>query len=228
MSVLLVAGALICGWQAIRSPRLLAAAVWLAGVSVLVAIGLYHVGAHETAVIELSVGAGLVTVLFVFAIVMAGEDAMAAPAVVPRWLAWALAVAGVALLAWLTLPLGGSTTAGFTAEGAGGAEVSPLSSALSAFSAVSSDAATTSESTFAVVLWQERALDMLVQIGLIFAAVLGVLGLLAEPATAARLESRSDWRVRAVRGPPLQERKNGQAGRWPAPVEIREPEEAGV
>ena len=205
MTVLfLIAGALICGWQAIRSPRLLTAALWLAGVSALVAICLYRLEAHEAAVIELSVGAGLVTVLFVFAIAMAGDDALAAPAVVPRWLAWTLAVAGMALLAWLTWPL-----------------------------VESNQAATTTEPSFTVVLWQERALDMLVQIGLIFAAVLGVLGLLAEPDAATKLGSRSGSRVQVVRQPPLQKHKNGQAvsdlAQRQAPAESCEPEEvAGV
>ena len=38
----------------------------------------------------------------------------------------------------------------------------------------------TTEPDFSVVLWQQRGLDMLVQSGLLFAAVLGMLGLLAE------------------------------------------------
>src|SRR5512135_3843744 len=59
---------------AIRARRLLTSAIWLAGVSALVSIVLYLYGAHEVAVIELSVGAGLVTVLFVFAISIAGDD----------------------------------------------------------------------------------------------------------------------------------------------------------
>jgi len=58
--------ALGCGVQAIRAKRLLAAALWLAGVSAAVATLMYSLGAYEVAVIELSVGAGLVTVLFVF------------------------------------------------------------------------------------------------------------------------------------------------------------------
>jgi hypothetical protein len=36
------------------------------------------------------------------------------------------------------------------------------------------------ERSFAVVLWQDRSLDVLVQIVLIFAGVIGILGLLAE------------------------------------------------
>ena len=73
---LLVAGAVVCAFQALRASHLLPSAIWLAGVSALTAITLYTMGAHEIAVIELSVGAGLVTVLFVFAISIAGDDAM--------------------------------------------------------------------------------------------------------------------------------------------------------
>jgi len=53
---------------------LIASALWLAGVSALVSIMCYLLGAYAVAVIELSVGAGLVTVLFVFAISIAGEE----------------------------------------------------------------------------------------------------------------------------------------------------------
>lgn len=151
IELFLLTGLLLCGWQAIRSPRLLAAAIWLAGASALVALALYRLGAPEAAAIELSVGAGLVTILFVFAIATAGEDAMGATPVVRPWIAGALVIAGIALLAWMSLPI-----------------------------TVANPAPGSTEASFTAVLWQERALDVLVQIGLIFAAVLGVLGLLAE------------------------------------------------
>jgi uncharacterized MnhB-related membrane protein len=143
--------AVFCGLQAIRANRLLAAAIWLAGVSLLVSTALYRMGAAETAVIELSVGAGLVTVLFVFAIAIAGEEAMTASSLVPGPLVWLLLVVLVVLLGWLTAPV-------------------QLTSA-----------AVSEEAPFAVVLWEERGLDMLVQVGLIFAGALGILGLLSEP-----------------------------------------------
>jgi len=146
---LLVGGAVVCAGQAVRARRLLSAALWLAGVSALVSIMLYALGAREVAVIELSVGAGLVTVLFVFAIGVAGEEAMDARALLPKPLAWGLVGGCSILLGWMILPTLG-----------GGA---PLV-----------------ERSFAEVLWQDRGLDVLVQIVLIFAGVLGVLGLLAE------------------------------------------------
>ncbi len=72
--LLIVAATLVCALQAVRSRRLLMSALWLAGASALVALMMYLLGAPEVAVIELSVGAGLVTVLFVFAINIAGEE----------------------------------------------------------------------------------------------------------------------------------------------------------
>jgi hypothetical protein len=53
----------------------------------------------------LSIGAGLVTVLFVFAISVAGEEAITALPVVPRPVALLLTSAAVLLLGWLALPI---------------------------------------------------------------------------------------------------------------------------
>ncbi len=146
--MLIVAASLGCALQAIRSPRLLLCAIWLAGTSALVALLLYLLGAPEVAVIELSVGAGLVTVLFVFAINIAGDEPVGARALVPRPLAWAaLALAG-GLLAWFIVP--------------GVREV----------------VGAPDGSRFSAVLWESRTLDLLLQVVLIFAGVLGVLGLL--------------------------------------------------
>lgn len=150
LNFLLVGGVALCGWLALRANRLLMTALWLAGASLLTSILLYLLGAHELAVIELSVGAGLVTVLFVFAIAIAGEDGMDLPPVVPKWLSVILLMALLAALGWFVLP----------------------------FSA--GQEATVTESSFSTILWQERALDVLVQIGLIFAGTMGVLGLLSE------------------------------------------------
>ncbi len=38
----------------------------------------------------------------------------------------------------------------------------------------------TAEASFSEIVWQQRGLDMLVQSGLMFAAIVGLLGLLAE------------------------------------------------
>jgi len=151
--ILIAAGSVVCAIQAIRVHRLLISALWLAGCSALVALLMYLMGAPEIAVIELSVGAGLVTVLFVFAINIAGEEVMAVRSLVPRPLGWVLVAASGALLTWITLPSFLPTAVGEAQAG------------------------------FAKVLWQDRWLDLLLQIVLIFAGVLGVIGLLADTKT---------------------------------------------
>jgi uncharacterized MnhB-related membrane protein len=148
--ILITVGMVVCAIQAIRVHRLLASALWLAGCSALVALLMYLLGAPEIAVIELSVGAGLVTVLFVFAINIAGEEALPVRRLIPRPLAWLLVAAAAGLLGWMIIP-------GLPAVGVG-----------------------TAQPDFASVLWGDRQLDMLLQVLLIFAGVLGVIGLLAE------------------------------------------------
>lgn len=135
--------------QALRARRLLFSALWLAGASAALATLIYQLGSPEVAVIELSVGAGLVTVLFVFAINVAGEEELLGPTVVPIWAGGTLVLVASVLLGMLVFPA--PTTA-----------------------------APASEATFAQTLWQARGLDVLIQMVLIFAGVLGLLGLLAE------------------------------------------------
>jgi len=139
--------------QAFRAKRLIASALWLAGVSALLSVLFFLLGGREVAVIELSVGAGLVTVLFVFAINVSGETDLEETSVVPKPLAWGVVILAVFLLGWFVLPEISSSDPGYLAGG--GASLSD-------------------------VLWQQRGLDMFVQVVLIFAGVLGMLGLLAE------------------------------------------------
>jgi NADH:ubiquinone oxidoreductase subunit 6 (subunit J) len=145
---------LLCAGLSVRAARLLHSALWLAGCSASLAALLYALGAHEVAVIELSVGAGLVTVLFVFAIAVAGDEAAHATPVVPRPLAWAAIALLLAVIGATVLPLGAAQ-----AETAGG--------------------------SFADALWRQRSLDVAVQVVLMFASALGVLGLLGEPGVEA-------------------------------------------
>jgi uncharacterized MnhB-related membrane protein len=98
--------AIICAIMALQAKRLLVSALWLAAVSALVALLLYLLGAAGVAVIELSVGAGLVTVLFVFAINIAGEEVTDVRAIIPPPVAWALVLVTVVLLGWQVLPAG--------------------------------------------------------------------------------------------------------------------------
>lgn len=158
IDTLLVSAIVLGGFKALRARRLLVAVLWLALTSALVATTLYRIGAPEMAAMELSVGAGLVTVMFVFSIAIAGEDAMDARTLIPPALAWVLVVGAAVLFALPILPVEEVGTAA-------------------------------SEPTFTAMLWEERALDVLVQVGLIFAGVLGILGLLTEPAVERKKET---------------------------------------
>lgn len=148
--ILILIGMLLCAVMAVRAQKLLTSALWLAGASALVAFWMYILGAPEIAVIELSVGAGLVTVLFVFAINIAGEGGSPAKEILPRVVSWGLVIVSIGLLAWFSL------SGGFPAP-------APLDGNL-----------------FKVDFWQNRAADVLLQIVIIFAGALGILGLLAE------------------------------------------------
>ena len=101
---ILAVGMIVGALQAIRAPRLITAALWLAAVSMQLAVMLFLLGAPDVAVIELSVGAGLVTVLFVFAISVAGELTEDLPTIVPRPLAASLILFVIILLTYFILP----------------------------------------------------------------------------------------------------------------------------
>lgn len=150
IQTLVLATTLICALMAIRASRLLISALWLAGCSALLALSIALLGAPEVGVVELSVGAGLVTVLFVFAISVAGEEAVGLTSVVPRPLAWVLMAVFAVLLVLLTLP-----------------GLMPPATVPDAL-------------PFLRALWVERGLDTVLQVVLIFSGVLGSLGLLAE------------------------------------------------
>jgi len=151
LSLLLIVVAVVFAFQATRARGLIASALWLAGVSALTALVLYLFGAHQLAVIELSVGTGLVTVLFVLAINIAGDAPMTPGWVVPHGLAIGVSVLFIMVLGWFVLSALPAPVAGSPAV-----------------------------SVFADIFWQGRGLDVLVQVVLIFSGVLGFLGLLAE------------------------------------------------
>ncbi|HEX3050191.1 MAG TPA: NADH-quinone oxidoreductase subunit J [Aggregatilineaceae bacterium] len=105
LDALLIAGTVVCAIRAIRARHLLSAALWLAGVSALTALMLYKLGAEQVAVVELSVGAGLVTVLFVFAISIAGDDGLAEREFIPNWFTVGLVGLFLLILGIMLLPL---------------------------------------------------------------------------------------------------------------------------
>ena len=148
--ILVVVALLVCAFMAIRTGRLLSSALWLAGASALTSLIMYMLGAAEVAVIELSVGAGLVTILFVFAINIAGDEAIDVKALLPWPLALVLVVAAAGLLIFMALPGMGVNLSQPQLTG------------------------------FVRTFWEDRSLDALLQIILIFSGTLGMLGLLAE------------------------------------------------
>ncbi len=147
--LVVVLGAVVCAYRAMTSPRILTSTIYLAFVSAATAMLLYAFGAAQVAVIELSVGAGLVTVLVLYAISVVGDDAADPGPIIPRAVAVALTLLTVAMLGWMAFAL--PARAGVSA-------VPPLARAL----------------------WEQRVLDVWIQMVLIFAGVLGILGLLAE------------------------------------------------
>ena len=147
---LLIGAGIICAYQVMRAQRLILSTIWLACTSALLATMLYRLGATQVAVMELSVGAGLVTVLFVFAFSIVGEITQDPKGIVPRPLVWGLSLGMVLLMGWFILPLTDSR--------------SPITL-----------------DTFRTILWDQRGLDVLAQIVLIFSGVIGLLGLLSEP-----------------------------------------------
>ena len=156
---LLGLGASACAYRAMISKHLLPSTLYLACVSALVTITLYLLGAYEVAVIELSVGAGLVTVLLVYVLSVIGEDVVDPTSIIPKPLAFLL-VAGIGGLAiWMAFPL----TMHPNANG---------------------------EVLLASVLWKQRALDVWVQVALMFSGVMGVLGLLSEKAHPREQETQ--------------------------------------
>jgi NADH:ubiquinone oxidoreductase subunit 6 (subunit J) len=155
----LALGMLSCAILAVRASRLVVSSLWLAALSALLAVLIYAMGASRVAVIELSVGAGLVTVLLVFVVGIAGDEAAAGRPLIPRFVSWGLGLAVLVLLGWFTVPLVAAPPPA-------------------------------SEPSLASLLWEGRALDVLIQVVLIFCGVMGVLGLLSEAVPATVLDRR--------------------------------------
>lgn len=159
LHVALLLGAFVCAILCVRS-KPLTAALWLAVLSAFMAILFFRLGAPEIAVIELSVGAGLITVILAFAISMA-EDEATPRSLLPRPIAGALVVLACVLLLWLILPR---------------LPIVVQSATLAA--------------PFVVQLWNYRILDVVIQLAIVVAGVIGVLSLLGET-RASRQEQES-------------------------------------
>ncbi len=147
--ILVGVGILACAVLAFSARRLLISAVWLALTSALVALMLYMLGGAHLAVIELSVGAGLVTVLFVFAINISGEESFDKETILPKPYAWgSLIIAGGLAIFLIVKTLG----------------IVNLPEPVAKTSMIN---------------WDARYLDIILQVALIFSGVLGVIGILA-------------------------------------------------
>ena len=101
---LLLVGAIFCAYRATVSKRILSSTLYLACVSALTSVVIYMLGATQVAVMELSVGAGLATVLLVYAISVVGEDALDPTSVIPKPLALGLVGAVMILMGWMAYP----------------------------------------------------------------------------------------------------------------------------
>ena len=101
---LILLGAIFCAYRAILATRILSATIYLACISALTSAVLYLLGAAQVAVMELSVGAGLVTVLLVYALSVVGDDAMDPVSVIPKPLAFVLVGLTAILLGWMAYP----------------------------------------------------------------------------------------------------------------------------
>jgi uncharacterized MnhB-related membrane protein len=103
--IVLGLGTIFCAYRAMLSTRLLSSILYLAGVSALTSVILYLLGAQQVAVIELSVGAGLVTVLLVYALSVVGDDAHDLISVIPKPIALILVALCAILAGVLIYPL---------------------------------------------------------------------------------------------------------------------------
>jgi uncharacterized MnhB-related membrane protein len=101
---LFLLGAIVCAYRAIVSKKILSATIYLACISALVSAVLYLMGAAQVAVMELSVGAGLVTVLLVYAVSVVGDDALDPASVVPKPLAFVMVGLVTILMGFMAFP----------------------------------------------------------------------------------------------------------------------------
>ena len=145
---IILVGILFCAFQAVRNKSLLVSAIWLAGTSALVSVMMYLMGAYQIAVIELSVGAGLVTVLFMFAINIAGDEPIPDLSFIPKFLARLFVLIAIIIIGWQILPL------------------------------LNLPININQDTGFQAIVWESRKVDLYLQIVMVFAGVISMLRLL--------------------------------------------------
>lgn len=159
--ILIMAALLFSAHKATRVKGLLNAALWLSGTSALTSTLIYLMGSPGIAVVELSVGAGLVTVLFVFSISIIGDEKITSKIFIPKWLAISITVIAFGLLGILTA-----------------IENIPQLKAVQA-------------ELIADTIWVDRKLDIDIQAGLIISGILGILMIVAPTAARRIKEKRN-------------------------------------
>ena len=156
--VLIAVGLILSAVQALRVKSLLASALWLAVVSGLVSLFMYMLGSPGIAAVELSVGAGLVTVLFVFVISITGNEKLPDKPLFPRWLALVITIVSFGALAWFWFKSG-------------------INPALD----------TEKADILADTIWVDRKLDIYLQAALLISGIFGTL-LLITPSVTKRVK----------------------------------------
>jgi NADH:ubiquinone oxidoreductase subunit 6 (subunit J) len=150
MHLSLLIGLVVFSILAVLVQDLLKAAISLAVASIFLAIIFFRMNAAYAGVFELSVVAGLITVLFITAIALTRSDEMVSES------KSRLLVFPVFFLALVVI------------------DILVMKNLLGRIPAVTSPETGTS---FGEVLWKERSFDLIGQIGVIFAGVLAVLAL---------------------------------------------------
>ena len=149
MHLFLLIGLVIFSALAILVRDLLKAAISLAAASIFLAILFFRMNAVYAGVFELSVVAGLITVLFITAIALTRSDEQVPESSYHKFI-FPLFFVGLLLI-----------------------DILVMKSLLGNIPAISSP----ETGKFGDVLWKERSLDLIGQIGAIFAGVLAVLAL---------------------------------------------------
>ena len=160
--ILIMAGLLYSAHKATRVKGLLNAALWLSGTSALTSTLIYLMGSPGIAVIELSVGAGLVTVLFIFSISIIGDEKITSKIFIPKWLAISITVVAFGLLGIMTAIDSIPVLKGVQAE------------------------------LIADTIWVDRKLDIDIQAALIISGILGILMIVAPSTARWVKERRND------------------------------------
>jgi NADH-quinone oxidoreductase subunit J len=150
MHIILLCGLILCSILAVFFSDLLKAAISLAGASLFLALLFFEMGATYAGVFEISVVAGLITVLFISTISLTKGDGAVQESRLARLVfpIFFIAVVGVDILVMGRL-----------------------------LGALQSLPGTPDTGSFGQVLWGQRTFDLVGQIGIIMAGVLCVLAL---------------------------------------------------